>query len=156
MWSYAECAIPAHSFAIGISSYATNEKLQKLDSTDRHLNALMERVVSFEDTFDGLEAIEDSLMEILSCDGLSIVIDDKLLSIGDVMPNESLAPFFSIGTAGVLIRRNAIIIFMSVELMLNCCKYNTCSFLALPGTDCRGNLFSSSWQLLPLKQLSAL
>lgn len=84
------CYTLAHSFAIGISSYSTNEKLQKLDSTDRHLNALMERVVSFEDTFDGLEAIEDSLMEILSCDGLSIVIDDKLLSIGDVMPNESL------------------------------------------------------------------
>jgi len=84
------CYTLAHSFAIGISSFSTNEKLQKLDSTDRHLNALMERVVSFDDVFDGLESIEESLMQIVSCDGLCILIDDNILSIGDVMPQDSL------------------------------------------------------------------
>lgn len=84
------CYTLAHSFAIGISSFSTNEKLQKMDSTDRHLNLLMERAVSFEDIFDGLEAIETSLMQILPCDGLCIVIDNHILSIGDVLPHESL------------------------------------------------------------------
>ncbi len=35
---------------------------------------------------------------------------------------------FSIGTAGVLIRRNAIIIFMSVELMLNAVNITLVAF----------------------------
>ena len=35
---------------------------------------------------------------------------------------------FSIGAVGVLIRRNAIVIFMSVELMLNSAKSVICSF----------------------------
>jgi len=84
------CYTLAHSFAIGISSYATNEKLQKLDSTDRHLNALMERVVSFEDVFDGIESIEEALMQVVSCDGFCMIIDERILCIGDVMPQESL------------------------------------------------------------------
>ena len=84
------CRTLAHSFAIGISSFTTNEKLQKLDSTDRYLNALMEKVVQSEDVLDGLESIESSLMQILPCDGMTIVVDETLLSIGDVLPEESL------------------------------------------------------------------
>ena len=38
------------------------------------------------------------------------------------------AILFSIGTAGVLIRRNAIIIFMSVELMLNAVNITLVAF----------------------------
>lgn len=38
------------------------------------------------------------------------------------------ALLFSIGTAGVLIRRNAIIIFMSVELMLNAVNITLVAF----------------------------
>jgi len=79
------CRALAHSFAIGISSFTTNEKLQKLDSADRTLNALMEKVVASEDVMDGLEAVESSLMYVLPCDGMSIVVDEKVLSIGDVL-----------------------------------------------------------------------
>jgi NADH-quinone oxidoreductase subunit K len=38
------------------------------------------------------------------------------------------AILFSIGTAGVLIRRNAIIIFMSIELMLNAVNITLVAF----------------------------
>ena len=38
------------------------------------------------------------------------------------------ALLFSIGTAGVLIRRNAIIIFMSIELMLNAVNITLVAF----------------------------
>jgi light-regulated signal transduction histidine kinase (bacteriophytochrome) len=84
------CRTLAHSFAIGISSFGTNEKLQKLDSADRYLNAMMEKVAESEDVLDGLEAIESSLMQILPCDGMAIVVDETLLCIGDVLPQESL------------------------------------------------------------------
>jgi len=86
------CRTLAHSFAIGISSFSTNEKLQKLDSTDRYLNALMEKVVESDDLLDGLESAESSLMQVLPCDGMSIVIEDKVLSIGDVLSDEALEP----------------------------------------------------------------
>lgn len=41
------------------------------------------------------------------------------------------AILFSIGVAGVLTRRNAIILFMSIELMLNSCNLAFISFASL-------------------------
>lgn len=84
------CRTLAHSFAIGISSFFTNEKLQKLDSTERYLNLMMEKVIQSQDLFDGFETVEDSLMKLIACDGLVIIIDDNILNIGDVLPQESL------------------------------------------------------------------
>ena len=40
---------------------------------------------------------------------------------------------FTVGTVGVLIRRNAIIIFMCVELMLNACNLAFIAFAAMHG-----------------------
>ena len=40
---------------------------------------------------------------------------------------------FVIGAVGVLIRRNAILIFMSIELMLNACNLAFVSFARLDG-----------------------
>jgi NADH-quinone oxidoreductase subunit K len=43
------------------------------------------------------------------------------------------AVLFSIGTIGVLVRRNAIIVFMSVELMLNAANLSFVSFARMNG-----------------------
>ena len=43
------------------------------------------------------------------------------------------AVLFSIGVLGVLTRRNAIIIFMSIELMLNAANLNLVAFSRLAG-----------------------
>jgi NADH-quinone oxidoreductase subunit K len=43
------------------------------------------------------------------------------------------AILFSIGTIGVLVRRNAIIVFMSVELMLNAANLSFVSFARMNG-----------------------
>ena len=43
------------------------------------------------------------------------------------------ALLFSIGAAGVLIRRNAIVVFMCVELMLNACNLAFVTFSRLHG-----------------------
>jgi NADH-quinone oxidoreductase subunit K len=40
---------------------------------------------------------------------------------------------FTVGTVGVLIRRNAIIIFMCVELMLNACNLAFIAFASMHG-----------------------
>lgn len=47
---------------------------------------------------------------------------------------------FTIGAAGVLIRRNAIIIFMSIELMLNSVNLTLVSFASFMG-DTAGQIF---------------
>jgi NADH-quinone oxidoreductase subunit K len=45
-----------------------------------------------------------------------------------------LAAFlFSIGAVGVLVRRNAIIVFMCVELMLNACNLTLVTFARIHG-----------------------
>src|SRR3954453_15507726 len=44
------------------------------------------------------------------------------------------AILFSIGAAGVLIRRNAIVVFMCVELMLNACNLAFVTFSRMRGT----------------------
>lgn len=41
---------------------------------------------------------------------------------------------FTIGAMGVLVRRNAIIVFMCVELMLNACNLAFVSFARMHGT----------------------
>jgi NADH-quinone oxidoreductase subunit K len=43
------------------------------------------------------------------------------------------AVLFSIGAAGVLVRRNAIVVFMCVELMLNACNLAFVSFARISG-----------------------
>ncbi|MFI1797655.1 NADH-quinone oxidoreductase subunit NuoK [Streptomyces sp. NPDC020379] len=43
------------------------------------------------------------------------------------------AVLFTIGAAGVLIRRNAIVVFMCVELMLNACNLAFVTFARLHG-----------------------
>lgn len=50
------------------------------------------------------------------------------------------AIFFIIGTIGVLTRRNAIIIFMSIELMLNSVNLTLVSFSSFLG-DSAGQVF---------------
>ncbi|CAO5175905.1 NADH:quinone oxidoreductase subunit K [Frankia sp. AiPs1] len=44
------------------------------------------------------------------------------------------ALLFTIGTAGVLIRRNAIVVFMSIELMLNAANLTLVTFSRIHGT----------------------
>ncbi|MCM3886940.1 NADH-quinone oxidoreductase subunit NuoK [Frankia sp. R82] len=44
------------------------------------------------------------------------------------------ALLFTIGTAGVLVRRNAIVVFMSIELMLNASNLTLVTFSRLHGT----------------------
>jgi len=50
------------------------------------------------------------------------------------------AVLFSIGTIGVLIRRNAIVIFMCVELMLNAVNLSLVTFSSYMG-DIDGQIF---------------
>jgi len=47
---------------------------------------------------------------------------------------------FSVGIAGVLIRRNAIVVFMSIELMLNSANLTLITFSSYLG-DTTGQLF---------------
>ncbi|WP_462185661.1 MULTISPECIES: NADH-quinone oxidoreductase subunit NuoK [unclassified Frankia] len=44
------------------------------------------------------------------------------------------ALLFTIGTVGVLVRRNAIVVFMSVELMLNAANLTLVTFSRIHGT----------------------
>lgn len=84
------CKSLAKSFAIGISSYLTNEKLHKLDSIDRELHVLFEKIVRLDDVLDGIEMFEEEISRIIISDGFAIIIDDKLLCIGNVPQEESL------------------------------------------------------------------
>lgn len=45
---------------------------------------MMEKVIQASDILDGFESVEDSLMQLIACDGLVIIVDDNLLNIGDV------------------------------------------------------------------------
>lgn len=44
-----------------------------------------------------------------------------------------LAALFTIGATGVLIRRNAIVVFMCIELMLNACNLAFVAFSRMHG-----------------------
>ena len=64
------------------------------------------------------------------------------------------ALLFTIGAAGVLIRRNAIVVFMCVELMLNACNL---AFVPSPGctaTSTARSSRSSRWSSPPPRSWS--
>ena len=51
------------------------------------------------------------------------------------------AILFTIGTVGVLVRRNAIVVFMCVELMLNACNLALVTFSRING-DLNGQIMA--------------
>jgi len=51
---------------------------------------LLEKIAGFEDVFDGIEAFQTELSSFVPCDGLTIVINEDLLSIGEALDEESL------------------------------------------------------------------
>ena len=51
------------------------------------------------------------------------------------------AVLFAIGVGGVLLRRNALIIMMSIELMLNAANVVLLAFARTHGNDVRGTVF---------------
>ena len=61
------------------------------------------------------------------------------IPLGHILVLSSL--LFSIGVLGVLLRRNAIVIFMSIELMLLAVNVNLVAFSAVLG-DLTGQVFS--------------
>jgi len=69
------------------------------------------------------------------------MIEDILLNVGYPHFLVLAAVLFLIGTAGVLIRRNALIILMSVELMLNAANMTLITFARMWG-DLSGHTFA--------------
>ncbi|HEY5936041.1 MAG TPA: NADH-quinone oxidoreductase subunit NuoK [Kofleriaceae bacterium] len=69
------------------------------------------------------------------------MIEDILLNVGYPHFLVLAAVLFLIGTAGVLIRRNALIILMSVELMLNAANMTLVTFARMWG-DLSGHTFA--------------
>ena len=63
------------------------------------------------------------------------------IPLGHILVLSSL--LFSIGVLGVLLRRNAIVIFMSIELMLNAVNLSFVGFAQSMDCSCR----SSGWPL---------
>jgi NADH-quinone oxidoreductase subunit K len=69
------------------------------------------------------------------------MIEDILLNVGYPHFLVLAAVLFLIGMAGVLIRRNALIILMSVELMLNAANMTLVTFARMWG-DLSGHTFA--------------
>ena len=69
------------------------------------------------------------------------MIEDIVLNVGYPHFLVLAAVLFLIGTAGVLIRRNALIILMSVELMLNAANMTLVTFARMWG-DLSGHTFA--------------
>ena len=62
---------------------------------------------------------------------------------------------FAIGGIGVLVRRNAIVIFMCIELMLNACNLAFVAFASMWGNRTARSSRSSSWWWRPPRSSSA-
>ena len=61
------------------------------------------------------------------------------------------ALLFTIGAVGVVVRRNAIVVFMCIELMLNAANLSLSLFLALTAIWMAKSWPSSPWSLLLAK-----
>ena len=65
------------------------------------------------------------------------------------------AVLFAIGGAGVLVRRNAIVVFMCIELMLNAANLAFVTFARINGNLDGMIVRSSSWSSRPPRSWSA-
>ena len=86
------------------------------------------------DTTPALDVPGDKLGSLRGEGAFGILASGRVVLLPKDLPPSRLAALFTIGAVGVLIRRNAIVVFMCVELMLNAVNLSLVTFSRTTGT----------------------
>ncbi len=71
------------AYSLGLVSHLASRRLQMIDSMDRRVEKLLERIAQHADPLDGIEHAAPALMEIVSARGFAMVINDDVVMTAD-------------------------------------------------------------------------
>jgi light-regulated signal transduction histidine kinase (bacteriophytochrome) len=85
------CVTLANTYALGLSSYIAGQRLKKIDSLERRIDSVLEKLASHSDPLDGIESHTQALMETLDAHGFAVAIKDNVVMDGDGPDLDGLA-----------------------------------------------------------------
>jgi light-regulated signal transduction histidine kinase (bacteriophytochrome) len=85
------CVTLANTYALGLSSYIAGQRLKRIDSLDRRIEGVLEKLASYADPLDGIESNGPALMEALDAQGFAMAIKDNVVMDGDGPDLDGLA-----------------------------------------------------------------
>lgn len=71
------------AYSLGLTSHLASRRLQMIDSLDRRVDGLLERIAQHADPLDGIEHAAPALMDIVSARGFALVINDDVVMTAD-------------------------------------------------------------------------
>lgn len=85
------CVVLTHTYALGLSSYLSGQRLKTIDSLDRRIDGVLEKLGAYADPLDGIETNGQALMDALSAQGFALAIKDNVVINGDGPDIDGLA-----------------------------------------------------------------
>jgi light-regulated signal transduction histidine kinase (bacteriophytochrome) len=85
------CVTLAATYALGLSSYIAGQRLKRIDSLERRIDDVLEKLAAHADPLDGIESNAQALMETLDAQGFAVAIKDDVVIDGDGPDLDGLA-----------------------------------------------------------------
>jgi light-regulated signal transduction histidine kinase (bacteriophytochrome) len=85
------CVLLTNTYALGLSSYISAQRLKMLDSLDRRIDAVLKKLADYADPLDGIENHGQALIEVLDAQGFAMAIKDDVVIAGDGPDLDALA-----------------------------------------------------------------
>ncbi len=77
------CVTLASTYSLGMSSYMSGQRLKMIDSLDRRIDSVLEKLGNFADPLDGIETNGQALLDALGAQGFAMAIQDNVVIDGD-------------------------------------------------------------------------
>jgi light-regulated signal transduction histidine kinase (bacteriophytochrome) len=85
------CVVLTNTYALGLTSYLAGRRLKMIDSLERRIDGVLEKLALYSDPLDGIESNGNALMEAMEAQGFAMAIMDNVVIAGDGPDLDGLA-----------------------------------------------------------------
>ncbi len=85
------CVVLTNTYALGLSSFASGQRLKTIDNLDRRIEGVLEKLAAYADPLDGIETNGQALMDALGAQGFALAIKDNVVINGEGPDVDELA-----------------------------------------------------------------
>jgi light-regulated signal transduction histidine kinase (bacteriophytochrome) len=85
------CAILTNTYALGLTSYLAGRRLKMIDSLERRIDGVLEKLAQYSDPLDGIETNGTALMDAMGAQCFAMAIMDNVVIAGDGPDLDGLA-----------------------------------------------------------------
>ncbi|AGX88691.1 GAF domain-containing protein [Candidatus Symbiobacter mobilis] len=77
------CVMLASTYTLGLSTYISSHRLKVIDSLDRKIDAVLEKLGTYTDPLDGIEINGQALLDTVGANGFAMAIKEDVVINGD-------------------------------------------------------------------------